>query len=177
VHGFSNIVPFHPLYVLKSLNSCVSLSDVSHLLINRYKRLLCMVDLTKDFFFSYSYNIMRSFQKNICDHESGGTLYKKMFVWNEFLTRGTRHHLRNTLWTVALVYGFFKQTILSEAGRNFKLTLIARRSRHNAGTRYQISSLPSFHFCGKRDYYKSLCILLFSSSMKSLQIKSTLLIK
>jgi len=109
VHGFSNIVPFHPLYVLKSLNSFVSLSDVSHLLINRYKRLLCMVDLTKDFFFSYSYNIMRSFQKNICDHESGGTLYKKMFVWNEFLTRGTRHHLRNTLWTVALVYGFFKQ--------------------------------------------------------------------
>ncbi|KAJ0261280.1 Phosphoinositide phosphatase SAC4 [Hirschfeldia incana] len=103
---------------------------------NRYKRLLCMVDLTKDFFFSYSYNVMRSFQKNVCDHESGGTLYKKMFVWNEFLTRGIRHHLRNTVWTVALVYGFFKQTTLSEAGRNFKLTLIARRSRHNAGTRY-----------------------------------------
>ncbi|KAJ4908053.1 Phosphoinositide phosphatase SAC4 [Raphanus sativus] len=103
---------------------------------NRYKRLLCMVDLTKDFFFSYSYNIMRSFQKNVCDHESGGTLYKKMFVWNEFLTRGIRLHLRNTVWTVALVYGFFKQTTLSEAGRNFKLTLIARRSRHNAGTRY-----------------------------------------
>ncbi|CAN8244215.1 unnamed protein product [Cochlearia groenlandica] len=103
---------------------------------NRYKRLLCMVDLTKDFFFSYSYNIMRSFQKNICDHESGGTLYKKMFVWNEFLTRGIRNHLRNTVWTVALVYGFFKQTTLSEAGRNFRLTIIARRSRHNAGTRY-----------------------------------------
>ncbi|CAN7038137.1 hypothetical protein IGI04_005131 [Brassica rapa subsp. trilocularis] len=104
---------------------------------NRYKRLLSVVDLTKDFFFSYSYNIMRSFQKNMCDHESGGTtLYKKMFVWNEFLTRGIRHNLRNTVWTVALVYGFFKQTSLSEAGRNFKLTLIARRSRHNAGTRY-----------------------------------------
>uniref|UniRef100_A0A1J3DP79 Phosphoinositide phosphatase SAC4 n=1 Tax=Noccaea caerulescens TaxID=107243 RepID=A0A1J3DP79_NOCCA len=103
---------------------------------NRYKRLMCMVDLTKDFFFSYSYNIMRSFQKNICDHESGGALYKKMFVWNEFLTRGIRHHLRNTVWTVALVHGFFKQTTLCEAGRNFKLTLIARRSRHNAGTRY-----------------------------------------
>ncbi|ESQ42102.1 hypothetical protein EUTSA_v10012697mg [Eutrema salsugineum] len=103
---------------------------------NRYKRLLSVVDLTKDFFFSYSYNIMRSFQKNICDHESGGVLYKKMFVWNEFLTRGIRHHLRNTVWTVALVHGFFKQTTLCEAGRNFKLTLIARRSRHNAGTRY-----------------------------------------
>ncbi|KAL0875900.1 hypothetical protein Bca101_025605 [Brassica carinata] len=38
----------------------------------RYKRLLCVVDLTKDFFFSYSYNVMRSFQKNMCDHECGG---------------------------------------------------------------------------------------------------------
>ncbi|KAG2311253.1 hypothetical protein Bca52824_022810 [Brassica carinata] len=66
----------------------------------------------KGLLFSYSYNIMRSFQKNMCDHESasgGTTLYKKMFVWNEFLTRGIRHHLRNTVWTVALVYGFFKQ--------------------------------------------------------------------
>uniref|UniRef100_A0A1J3GL11 Phosphoinositide phosphatase SAC3 n=1 Tax=Noccaea caerulescens TaxID=107243 RepID=A0A1J3GL11_NOCCA len=103
---------------------------------NRYKRLLCVVDLTKDFFFSYSYNIMRSYQKNICNYETGHILYEKMFVWNEFMTRGIRQHLRNTLWTVALVYGFFKQATLSESGRNFKLTLIARRSRHNAGTRY-----------------------------------------
>ncbi|KAG7564296.1 SAC domain [Arabidopsis suecica] len=103
---------------------------------NRYKRLLCMVDLTKDFFFSYSYNIMRSYQKNVCNYETGHVLYEKMFVWNEFLTRGIRHHLRNTLWTVALVYGFFKQASLSESGRDFKITLIARRSRHNAGTRY-----------------------------------------
>ncbi|KAL0772210.1 hypothetical protein Bca101_037361 [Brassica carinata] len=75
---------------------------------NKYKKLLCMVDLTKDFFFSYYFNIMRSFQKNICNHENGATLCKKMFVWNEFLTWGIRH-LRNTVWTVALVYAFFKQ--------------------------------------------------------------------
>jgi hypothetical protein len=95
-----------------------------------------MVDLTKDFFFSYSYNVMRSYQKNVCNYETGHNLYEKMFVWNEFLTRGIRHHLRNTLWTVALVYGFFKQASLSESGKDFKITLIARRSRHNAGTRY-----------------------------------------
>ncbi|CAN1136073.1 Phosphoinositide phosphatase SAC4 [Linum perenne] len=47
-----------------------------------------------------------------------------------------RHHLQSTLWTVALVYGFFKQETLSVAGRDYKLTLIARRSRHYAGTRY-----------------------------------------
>ncbi|OIW19325.1 hypothetical protein TanjilG_26024 [Lupinus angustifolius] len=95
-----------------------------------YKRLLCTVDLTKDFYFSYSYHIMR-------EHESGQVLYETMFVWNEFLTRGVRNHLQNTLWTVALVYGFFKQdTLTTVSGREFILTLIVRRSRHYAGTRY-----------------------------------------
>ncbi|OVA08299.1 Synaptojanin [Macleaya cordata] len=103
---------------------------------NRYKKLLCTVDLTKDFFFSYSYHVMRSLQKNLSDGETGQFLYETMFVWNEFLTRGIRNHLKNTLWTVALVYGFFKQAKLSISGRDFKLTLIARRSRHYAGTRY-----------------------------------------
>ncbi|XP_010049319.2 phosphoinositide phosphatase SAC3 isoform X2 [Eucalyptus grandis] len=103
---------------------------------DRYKRLLCTMDLTKDFFFSYSYHVMRSLQKNFCDNEAGHVLYETMFVWNEFLTREIRNHLKNTLWTVALVYGFFKQATLSIAGRDFTLTLIARRSRHYAGMRY-----------------------------------------
>ncbi|XWS72323.1 hypothetical protein CRYUN_Cryun02cG0030200 [Craigia yunnanensis] len=103
---------------------------------NRYKKLLCTVDLAKDFYFSYSYHVMRSLQKNLCNNEPGQVLYETMFVWNEFLTRGIRNHLQNTLWTVALVYGFFKQATLSVSGRDFKLTLIARRSRHYAGTRY-----------------------------------------
>ncbi|XP_027338641.1 phosphoinositide phosphatase SAC3-like isoform X2 [Abrus precatorius] len=103
---------------------------------NRYKKLLCMVDLTKDFFFSYSYHIMSSLQRNLCDSETGHVLYETMFVWNEFLTRGIRDHLQNTIWTVALVYGFFKQDTLTISGREFILTLIARRSRHFAGTRY-----------------------------------------
>ncbi|KAM7256926.1 hypothetical protein ACFE04_012667 [Oxalis oulophora] len=103
---------------------------------NRYKRLLCTVDLTKDFFFSYSYHVMRSLQKNLCDRQTGQKLYETMFVWNEFLTRGIRNHLQNTIWTVALVYGFFKQATLSVSGRDVKFTLIARRSRHYAGTRY-----------------------------------------
>ncbi|KAF8012823.1 hypothetical protein BT93_I0858 [Corymbia citriodora subsp. variegata] len=103
---------------------------------NRYKKLLCVVDLTKDFFFSYSYDVMRSLQKNLCDQECGQTLYDTMFVWNEYLTRGIRNNLKNTLWTVALVHGFFKQVKLSFSGKQFWFTLIARRSRHYAGTRY-----------------------------------------
>ncbi|KAI8016918.1 Phosphoinositide phosphatase SAC4 [Camellia lanceoleosa] len=117
-------------------NSTVHGNMVSAKNENRYKKLLCMVDLTKDFFFSYSYHVMLSLQKNVCDNEAGQVLYETMFVWNEFLTRGIRNILQNTFWTVALVYGFFKQATLSISGRDFKLTLIARRSRHYAGTRY-----------------------------------------
>ncbi|KAK8988751.1 hypothetical protein V6N11_030128 [Hibiscus sabdariffa] len=102
----------------------------------RYKKLLSTVDLTKDFFFSYTYNVMHSLQRNLCRDETGLVHYESMFVWNEFLTRGIRNTLGNTLWTVALVYGFFKQVKLSVSGKNFFLTLIARRSRHYAGTRY-----------------------------------------
>ncbi|KAF7813987.1 phosphoinositide phosphatase SAC2-like isoform X2 [Senna tora] len=104
---------------------------------NRYKKLLCSVDLTKDFFFSYTYHVMHSLQKNLSDNNtSGQLLYETMFVWNEFLTRGIRNNLHNTSWTVALVHGFFKQVKLSMSGREFNLTIIARRSRHYAGTRY-----------------------------------------
>ncbi|XWS70129.1 hypothetical protein CRYUN_Cryun03dG0022700 [Craigia yunnanensis] len=117
-------------------NSTVNSSITDSQNENRYKKLLCTVDLTKDFYFSYSYHVMRSLQKNLCNNEPGQVLYETMFVWNEFLTRGIRNHLQNTLWTVALVYGFFKQATLSVSGRDFTLTLIARRSRHYAGTRY-----------------------------------------
>ncbi|KAH6773343.1 Phosphoinositide phosphatase family protein [Perilla frutescens var. frutescens] len=103
---------------------------------NRYKKLLRNVDLTKDFFFSYSYHVMLSLQRNLSKHETGLTLYETMFVWNEFLTRGIRNQLKNSVWTVALVYGFFKQVNLSLSGHDFSLILIARRSRHYAGTRY-----------------------------------------
>ncbi|XP_058781494.1 phosphoinositide phosphatase SAC2-like [Vicia villosa] len=104
---------------------------------NRYKKLLCSMDLTKDFFYSYSYNIMLSLQKNLSGHNfTGQTLYETLFVWNEFLTRGIRNSLQNTSWTVALVYGFFKQVNLSIPGHEFNMIIIARRSRHYAGTRY-----------------------------------------
>ncbi|XP_073136734.1 phosphoinositide phosphatase SAC2-like [Henckelia pumila] len=103
---------------------------------NRYKKLLRAVDLTKDFFFSYSYHLMLSLQNNMSNHETGQALYETMFVWNAFLTRGIRSQLKNSIWTIALLYGFFKQVELSISGRYFSLILISRRSRHYAGTRY-----------------------------------------
>lgn len=136
----SALLPFlFYIYIFPSFTYCIWFcnsflpSFSSHYSVNRYKKLLRTVDLTRDFFFSYSYHIMLSLQKNMSNCESGLTLYDTMFVWNEFLTRGIRHQLKNTLWTVALVYGFFKQVIyiskcfkfvLKQSKIYFELTLV-----------------------------------------------------
>ncbi|GJN39890.1 hypothetical protein PR202_gb29040 [Eleusine coracana subsp. coracana] len=102
----------------------------------RYKKLLASVDLTKDFFYSYTYPIMQSLQQNVTSSEMKEMPYENLFVWNTFLTEPIRSRCRNTLWTVALVHGHFKQVKLSIFGREINVVLISRRSRHFAGTRY-----------------------------------------
>lgn len=102
----------------------------------RYRKLFNMVDLSKNFYFSYTYRLMYSLQRNICNTEKGKIHDNSMFVWNEYLTRGIRGILKNTVWTVALVYGFFEQIKCSVSNEEFVLTVIARRSRRYAGTRY-----------------------------------------
>ncbi|CAH2037189.1 unnamed protein product [Thlaspi arvense] len=104
--------------------------------VDERKRLLSMMDLTKNFYFSYTYHLMYCLQKNLRNTERGNTHDNTMFVWNAHLTRTIRRVLRNTIWTVALIYGFFQQTKCSVSGEDFVLTVIARRSRHYAGTRY-----------------------------------------
>ncbi|KGN63262.2 phosphoinositide phosphatase SAC1 isoform X2 [Cucumis sativus] len=112
-------------------------TDVAHSKTElRYKKLLSSVDLTKDFFYSYTYPIMQSLQKNAMSTAAEGMPYDNIFVWNAYLTRAIRSRCNNTAWTIALVHGHFKQVRLSIFGRDFTVTLISRRSRHFAGTRY-----------------------------------------
>lgn len=112
-------------------------TDVAHSKTElRYKKLLSSVELTKDFFYSYSYPIMQSLQKNVLSRSEGGMPYENIFVWNAFLTQAIRLRCKNTMWTIALVHGHFKQIRLSIFGRDFSVSLVSRRSRHFAGTRY-----------------------------------------
>lgn len=102
----------------------------------RYKKLLSSVDLTKDFFYSYTYPIMRSLLKNVLSTGEDRVPYDNIFVWNSYLTHTIRSRCKNTMWTIALVHGHFKQTRLSIFGKDFSVSLVSRRSRHFAGTRY-----------------------------------------
>ncbi|KAG0559776.1 hypothetical protein KC19_10G128300 [Ceratodon purpureus] len=119
-------VPHH------SVQTDVALSKVEL----RYKKLLQGVDLNKDFFFSYTYRIMQSVQRNEILRDDTSMPYENMFVWNAFLSRGIRQEVKNTRWTVALMHGFFEQSNFSTFGRIYSIFLISRRSRHFAGTRY-----------------------------------------
>ncbi|XP_076898917.1 phosphatidylinositol-3-phosphatase SAC1-like [Bidens hawaiensis] len=112
-------------------------SDIAHSKTEqRYRKLLSSVDLTKDFYYSYTYPIMRSLQKNVLSNGNEGMPYDDIFVWNAFLTQPIRSRCRNTIWTIALVHGNFKQVRLSVFGRDFSIALLSKRSRHFAGTRY-----------------------------------------
>ncbi|GAA0148639.1 phosphatase [Lithospermum erythrorhizon] len=66
-------------------------SDVAHSKTElRYKKLLSSVELTKDFFYSYTYPIMQSLQKNVSSMGEEGMPYENIFVWNSFLTQEIR---------------------------------------------------------------------------------------
>lgn len=82
----------------------------------RYKKLLSSVDLTKDFFYSYTYPIMQSLQKNVLSSGEEGVPYDNIFVWNAYLTQPIRSRCNNTIWTLALVHGHFKQVFVGSCG-------------------------------------------------------------
>ena len=101
-----------------------------------------MVDLTKNFFFSYTYDLTRSLQDNFLSMTSQPfppPPFKDMYAWNYFLTRELEectNSLTNFGWVLPVVHGAFIQRKLHDYGRSLNLMLLARRSRHFAGTRY-----------------------------------------
>ncbi len=145
----------------------------------KYLALFSLVDLTKDFFFSYTYALTHTVQTNLeaaraamvgppttatttstttaastttSPSTSSSTTTSSpcelrandRFVWNRHLTSdflristtGADIDDNAQRWCVTLLHGSFSQRECSVFGKRINLTLIARRSRHFAGTRY-----------------------------------------
>ena len=108
----------------------------------RYQGLYQVVDLTKNFFFSYTYDLTRSLQENFLSNTSQPfppPPFKDMFAWNFFLTReleACTNSLSSFHWQMPIIHGAFVQRKLNDYGRSLNVILLARRSRHFAGTRY-----------------------------------------
>ena len=108
----------------------------------RYQGLYQVMDLTKGFYFSYTYDLTRSLQENFlltAKQPSPPPPSKEMYAWNYFLTREFDACLDSStsaFWLNPLVHGSFVQRKVSDYGRSLDIILLARRSRHFAGTRY-----------------------------------------
>jgi hypothetical protein len=58
------------------------------------------------------------------------------FLWNHFHIKELFDVLENKIWVTFFIYGFFEQVECSIYGLRFLITVIARRNREYAGTRY-----------------------------------------
>ena len=124
----------------------------------RYLRIFQNVDLSSNFYFSYSYDLTHSLQYNMSPSlqadigvsdtpwnsritfraDDGGKRRRRhspnmKFVWNSFLLKDWDLHPE---WKLFMIHGFVSQANISVYGQAMYLTLISRRSAKNAGTRF-----------------------------------------
>ncbi|KAI9362705.1 SacI homology domain-containing protein [Pilaira anomala] len=112
----------------------------------RYIATFQNIDLGKNFYFSYTYDITNSLQNNLTqpplakqgeEGNGGGLKHNDMFVWNHYLlSSGFKNLDSQSGWILPLIYGFVDQAKISIFGRSIVVTLIARRSRYFAGARF-----------------------------------------
>ncbi|KAF2968162.1 hypothetical protein GQX73_g5466 [Xylaria multiplex] len=113
---------------------------------SRFLGILNHLDLTRSFYYSYSYDITRTLQHNISRERAalarglpGATHhdYNQMFVWNTHLLRPTSSSLSHPFdWCRPIIHGYIDQAAISVYGRTAHITIIARRSRYFAGARF-----------------------------------------
>lgn len=83
----------------------------------RYQGLYQVVDLTKNFFFSYTYDLTRSLQENFLSNTAKPfppPPFKDMFAWNYFLTReleGCCNSMSSFHWVMPIMHGTLKTKI------------------------------------------------------------------
>ncbi|KAL2819217.1 SacI homology domain-containing protein [Aspergillus granulosus] len=112
----------------------------------RYIAILNNLDLTRAFYFSYSYDITNTLQQNITRdrklHQDGLPRqslrdYNTMFIWNHHLLTPAITNLRNPYqWCLPIIHGYVNQSKMVVYDRLVYITIIARRSRFFAGARF-----------------------------------------
>ncbi|WVQ79290.1 hypothetical protein IAT38_001387 [Cryptococcus sp. DSM 104549] len=97
-----------------------------------------LVDLSKNFYFSYSYDITNTLQTNLTVPVNKRR-WNTRFMWNHHLLSPAfdlEEPKGRSRWIIPLIHGFVDQAKIHVFTRTIYLTLIARRSRHYAGARF-----------------------------------------
>ncbi|KAL5107492.1 Polyphosphoinositide phosphatase [Taenia crassiceps] len=118
---------------------------------SRYLKMFQGLELNRHVYFSYTYDLTRSLQINmeplgvsgdIPDLTEGVTSFRMVpdsrFLWNFSLLppQFQPNSSVTSTWFVNLIHGFVKQASLVSCGLPISITLVARRSRFFAGTRF-----------------------------------------
>ncbi|KGB77995.2 polyphosphoinositide phosphatase [Cryptococcus deuterogattii R265] len=97
-----------------------------------------LVDLSKNFYFSYSYDLTNTLQTNLTV-SGNNRRWNTRFMWNHHLLSpafNLEEPRGRSRWIIPLIHGFVDQAKIHVFSRTVYLTLIARRSRHYAGARF-----------------------------------------
>ncbi|KAH7927230.1 hypothetical protein BV22DRAFT_1193824 [Leucogyrophana mollusca] len=100
------------------------------------------VDMSKNFYFSYSYDLTSTLQNNLTTNSLSGNErrpFTDRYAWNFHLLSSPFDGATSVVtspWMLPLIHGHVDQAKLTVLGRVVFVTLIARRSRHYAGARY-----------------------------------------
>ncbi|KAM0279811.1 hypothetical protein ACHAQH_004362 [Verticillium albo-atrum] len=121
-------------------------TDVRNTEESRFLAILNNLDLTRSFYYSYSYDITRTLQHNMARERGAlakglsctpGDDFNAMFVWNSHLLQPVEQALKDPFdWCRPIIHGYIDQAALSIYGRTAHITIIARRSRYFAGARF-----------------------------------------
>ncbi|XP_030850291.1 polyphosphoinositide phosphatase isoform X2 [Strongylocentrotus purpuratus] len=110
----------------------------------RYLKMFQNVDLSSNFYFSYSYDLTHSLQHNLSAYQNKGEVgnprvvpihTKPKFAWNHYLWNRFQDQV-HPCWAIHVIHGFVGQCNICVFGRPVLMTLVARRSAHYAGTRF-----------------------------------------
>eukprot|EP01135_Chromosphaera_perkinsii_P003916 Nk52_evm17s262 gene=Nk52_evmTU17s262 len=179
------LIGAHHVYKIEDTVMIPVASGVSKLPKNeyesRYVKIFQNVDLSSNFYYSYTYDLTHSLQYNMIvntkilaneskhhpktgshfnrgnevesragsgegagpgqDGDSNEDVpdlrppYNNHFAWNHYLLGAFCEKVRRE-WVLPVIHGFFAQANISVLGRPIYVTLIARRLRHMAGTRF-----------------------------------------
>ncbi|CAO1341880.1 unnamed protein product [Diamesa tonsa] len=131
---------------------------------SKYLKMFMNVDLSSNFYFSYSYDISRTLQYNMAEPKFVGenvniveeeplnwdepeyskeekiyayrSTSRKKFIWNEYLLKPMENKVLHKDWMLEVIHGFINQSSISIFGLPIYVCLIARRSTKFAGTRF-----------------------------------------
>lgn len=105
----------------------------------RYLRTFQAVDLSTNFYFSYSYDLTRPLAHNVnlLGENNQDCGLKLKYLWNGYLAESCfLKDMFSKAWILPVIHGFLGQSIFNLNNYTLSLVIVARRSCKFAGTRF-----------------------------------------